>query len=225
MTTRATGFVVAGALILVVAAARADAAFLKSSPPPVLTTVESSAEDIVDYALAGDRARVVAEASKLRTEANGEAERVLIRSGVESSEVALLGKRSNRVATLAHSGSFVAIALSANAVSQLMPALYQHFRDPVPSTILKLDWLDREAQLRSLAREPSKVSSAVAELGRTWPLVRGKVIAAGGASEAAAYDRHVAAMRRLDPRAGKKLQAEASRGLELVDDLEQVFSH
>jgi hypothetical protein len=212
------------ALIIVAPAAAVDAFLVRAAPPTVLGTVESGAEDIVDYALAGDRARVVAEAASLRRDANGQATRVLLRSGVPPSEVALLRKRSNRVAMLARSGSFIAVALSANAVSQLMPALYGHFHDPVPPTVLKLDWLDREAQLRSLAREPSRVSSVVTELARTWPLVRRRVMTAGGASEAAAYDRHVAAMSRLDPRAGKRVQAEASRGLELVDDLERVFS-
>ena len=219
-----TGAVVSCALVGIAPAARGDAALVKVAPPAILGTVESRAEDIVDYALAGDRGSVVAEAARLKSDANGEAARVLLRSGVRPPEVALLGRRSGRVATLARSGSFVAVALSANAVSQLMPALYTYFRDPVPPDVLKLDWLDREAQLRSLAHEPSGVSAVVAELARTWPLVRRKVVLAGGASEAAAYDRHVAALQRLDPAAGKRVQAEASWGLGLVDDLERVFS-
>jgi len=49
------------------------------------------------------------------------------------------------------------------------------------------------------------------------------VARAGGASEAAAYRDHVAAMRRLVSAKPSKLQAEAVRGLELVDRLENVF--
>ncbi|HEY3206409.1 MAG TPA: hypothetical protein VGJ58_05615, partial [Gaiellaceae bacterium] len=59
---------------------------------------------------------------------------------------------------------------------------------------------------------------------RTWNGVRAKVVAAGGKSEAAAYSRHVAAMRRLAPGAAKKVRAEAVHGLELVDQMEQVFA-
>lgn len=224
MTSRLIGIVVTSALLVGASVAPGALALVESPPPTALSTLESSAEDTVDYALAGDRGSVVAEAARLRTEANGEASRDLTRSGVRSSDIALLRKRSDRVARLSHSGPFVEVALSANAVSQLMPGLYAHFRNPVPPTILKLDWADREAQLRSLAREPARVGPAVAVLRRTWSLVRPRVVAAGGATEAAAYDRHIAAMSRLDPRAGKRLQAEASRGLELVDDLERVFS-
>ena len=219
-----TATVAGSALVAFALVASADAALVKTPPPAALTSVESSAEDIVDYALAGDRASLVAGAASLRAEANGEAAAALHRAGVPPPEVALLRRRSNRVATLARSGPFVAVALSANSVSQLMPVLYGHFRNRVPPAILKLDWLDREAQLRSLARQAPAVASAVAQLRRTWPPVRRKVVAAGGAHEAAAYDRHVAALSRLDPAAGTRVQAEASRGLELVDDLEHVFS-
>jgi hypothetical protein len=89
--------------------------------------------------------------------------------------------------------------------------------------IQTLDYLDREAQFRSLAAQPAKVTAVVKELARTWARVRPKVIAAGGASQAEAYGRHVAAMARLDPRSSAKVQAEAVHGLALVDELEQVF--
>jgi hypothetical protein len=49
------------------------------------------------------------------------------------------------------------------------------------------------------------------------------VRARGGRKEAAAFDKHVAAMKRLAPAAGVGLQREADVGLELVDDLENVF--
>jgi hypothetical protein len=48
-------------------------------------------------------------------------------------------------------------------------------------------------------------------------------VARGGRREAAAFDGHLAAMKRLAPNAGAALQREAATGLELVDDLERVF--
>jgi MoxR-like ATPase len=104
-----------------------------------------------------------------------------------------------------------------------MPALYAHFAAPVPTQILALDYLDREAEFRSLAREPARAALAVRELAKTWASTRPKVLAAQGAGEAAAFDRHVAAMTRLATGPGSALRAEAVRGLELVDELESVF--
>jgi hypothetical protein len=192
--------------------------------PDVLTDVESGAEDIVDFALSQDRSDAISVAAELKASANGPAARALTASGVPPREVRELEVRANRLARVARKGQFVQIALAANAISQLMPDLYAHFRNRVPPLILALDYFDREAQLRSLAHEPAKVSAAVEGLRTTWPRVRPKVRAAGGGKEVAAFDRHVHAMTGLRSGAANRVQAEAIRGLELVDELERVFS-
>jgi hypothetical protein len=138
--------------------------------------------------------------------------------------VARLKQRASRVAQIARGSFFIGVALAANAVSQLMPDLYGWFRSPVPPAVFALDYLDREAQLRSLARQPAKVAAAVRALGQTWARVRSRVVAAGGSLEAGAYQKHVATMNELDPQAAEKLQAEAVNGLNLVDELENVFT-
>jgi hypothetical protein len=223
-------FVAVGILAVLVSPARADvgpqvanSALAKTPLPAILGATESSAEDIVDFALAGDRGNTTREATRLKAAADGEAAETLTRFGVPAAEITRLKQRASRVAQLARAYSFIAVALAANAVSQLMPDLYRHFRNPVPTSILTLDYLDREAQLRSLAGQPEKIALAVRRLRPTWAGVRLKVIAAGGATEAAAYQRHVTAMNRLEPTAARQVQAEAVRGLELVDDLERVF--
>ena len=220
-----------GAVVLVTGATRAFAASpahaanaLRRPPlPTILTMVESSAEDIVDDALAHDRAEVIRRASELRSAANGRDVRRLSRSGVPAADVADLGRRATRVSRLARSGSFVGVALAANDVSELVPELYARFRNPVPPVIGRLDYLEREIELRSIAAQPRRVAQAMTELERVWPRARRKVVAAGGSREAAVYGRHVATLGRLAPGSGRAVQAEAVRGLALVDDLERVF--
>jgi len=223
MLAAAGGTVAAASTDAATATAPVNAAFVQAAVPPSLTAVESSAEDIVDFALARDRREVVAEAARLRTTANGSAATALARAGVPSRKIAQLKERANRVARVSRGGTFVGIALAANAVSELMPGFYGRFHNRVPAAVLTLDYLDREAQLRSLARQPRKVALAVDRLEPTWTRLRPKVVAAGGAKEAAAFGRHVAAMKRLADGPPKQLQAEAERGLALVDELEQVF--
>jgi hypothetical protein len=117
------------------------------------------------------------------------------------------------------------VALAANAVSALMPGLYANFADRVPPGVLTLDYLDREAQLRSLAGEQSAVVSSVQTLTTTWPAVRRRVLAVGGLKEAHSFDAHVAAMKRLVRSSNRAaLQREAVNGLDLVDTLESLFS-
>jgi hypothetical protein len=205
-------------------AAEVEAPSSESRVPGTLAAAESSAEDIVGFALSRDRSHVVATATSLKAAASGSTGAALTESGVSPATVALFRRRANRLAQLASTGSFIDIALAANAVSQLMPGLYGRFRNPVPTAILALDYLDREAEFRSLAHQPELVAPTVRQLSRTWVLVRPKVVAAGGEREAAAYQAHVAAMQELSPAAAGKVEAEAARGLELVDRLEQVFS-
>jgi hypothetical protein len=105
-----------------------------------------------------------------------------------------------------------------------MPGLYARFRDRVPASVLTLDYLDREAQLRSLVGERKNVAHAVVQLASTWSRLRGKVVAAGGGAEAGAYDKHVATMKRIAVGSLQRVRAEAVHGLALVDELEAVFT-
>jgi hypothetical protein len=204
---------------------RSTASLQSKAPVPAsLTEVESAAEDIVDLALANDRRGVIAKAATLEATASGSVATALMRAGVPSAKTTLLKKRAVRVAQLARAAPLVGVALAANAISELMPSFYGRFRGRVPGAIFMLDYLDREAQLRSLARQANRVKDAVAKLGRTWTQVRPTVVTAGGADEARVYGRHVAAMKRLLSRDNPELQAEAVRGLALVDDLENVFT-
>ena len=208
-------------LVTFVAPGRAPAA---TPVPSSLTALESSAEDLVDVALAGNRQGVVAGATKLSSLANGRAVASLSRTGVPHVLIVRLKERAAVVRRLAAAGAFVRIALAANAVSGLMAQLYGHFRDRVPPSVLTLDYLDREAQLRSVVGERMSVSSAVKRLELTWTALRHKVVAAGGAREAAAYDKHVATMKRLTGGPLSGVRGEALRGLVLVDQLEGVFT-
>ena len=208
--------------VAIAACIAAGAASASRPLPASLTSAESNAEDIVDAALAHDRSGVTSIAAALKASAHGQAA-ALRDDGVPAPLVSQLEQRADRLAAVARSAPYVQVLLTANAVSQLMPALYIRFAAPVPPAIQKLDYLDREAQFRSLAGEPGRVAEAVKELGQTWAQLRRRVVAAGGRREAAAYTDHVASMERLDPAAGAPIQSEARRGLELVDRLEQVF--
>jgi hypothetical protein len=192
--------------------------------PRVLGEAESGAEDIVDFARARNRAKVVATAHELRNVAEGRAASALRSAGVPEKRIAALTSRARRVDDLAENGNFLAISLAANQVSGLMPEFYGRYSDPVPPEVLELDYLDREAQLRSKAGESKAVVRAVLALVSTWAGLKSRVVAAGGDKAAADFSRHVESIGRLARRSDRvALQKEASRGLELVDVLEGVF--
>jgi hypothetical protein len=209
------------------AAATAAAAPQARSRPPVpasLTALESNAEDLVDVALAHDRAGVNAKASALAAAAGGTTGATLVAAGTSKRDIAALKGLVTLVARLSHAGSYTSVALAANAVSARVTELYAHFADPVPVAVRRLDYLDREAQLRSLAGQAKAVPPVVARLAATWTPLRRSVVGHGGATVATAYTRHVAAMRRLAKAPGSAFRREAVNGLNLVDELESVFS-
>jgi hypothetical protein len=222
-TTRACAGVVLAAAVLA-AAGPSFATDQAGAVPSSLQAVESSAEDLVDFALAGDRRETVATAAELATRARGPAAASLARAGVAPAKIARLKRTASRVSQLAARGPLVRVALAANAVSGLMPELYAHFHDRVPPSVLTLDYLDREAQLRSLVLERARVDVAVKRLASTWAPLRPKVVAAGGSAPAAAYDKHVSAMKRLVRGSLTAVGKEAVHGLVLVDALEQAFT-
>jgi hypothetical protein len=193
-------------------------------PPPALIAVESAAEDIVDLALARDRPRLVVTARQLQVDTTA-AIPVLRAAAATGEQLEALRAHAAVVARVSRHRAFIDVALAANAVSRLMPALYARFAGPVPPNVLTLDYLDREAELDSLAGRRGLVTPIVAELARTWAALRSKVLARGGGRQAQAFTAHVAAMRRLAAAAaGRPLQAEAVNGLKLVDELEGVFA-
>jgi hypothetical protein len=192
--------------------------------PSAISQLESSAEDLVDFARARNRAKVVKGAGKLRDLAQGGAERALTRDKAAEGLIEALKGQAQATAQLAPSAAFLQVALAANQVSSFMPVAYSYYTYPVPPAVLKLDYLDREAQLRSIANDPALTQRAVNQLSTTWNKLRSEVVKAGGGKEAARYSAHVAAIRRLGESFDRPaIRKEAGRGLQLVDELEDVF--
>jgi hypothetical protein len=197
---------------------------VKQAVPGSLEETESAAEDIIDYANAGKRAKVAATARDLVEVTKGEAATTLKKAGVPADRIAVLQDRARSVEDQTKNGDPLKISLAANQVSALMPEFYARYSDPVPPDVLELDYLDREAQLRSRAGDEAKVKTAVAGLAATWSMLQSSVIKAGGGKAARDFTRHVAAMRRLAQGSdASAIQKEAGNGLELVDVLEGVY--
>ena len=219
-------------LALLVAASIASAARAAAAPeavarPPVpasLTGLESSAEDLVDVALAHDRTRVVATAATLSSSAGSATARALLAAGVTPSALSALRVRVAVVARLSHTGPYTSIALAANAVSAVVVTLYARFADPVPVAVRRLDYLDREAQLRSLAGQRKAVAPVVAQLTATWRPLQGAVVGHGG--QRSPPPTGVTSRRCAGSRSRREARSAARRSTasNIVDELETVFS-
>jgi hypothetical protein len=195
------------------------------SIPAALRTVESAAEDTIDFALAGRRDEAVRTARALKSAADGPAGDALRAAHVPPAEVAEFRARAERVAAQAPTADLLAVALSSNRAFEMVPGFFARFESPVPADVLRLDYLDFEAKLRAQAGDREALRTAVAGLDRTWAGLRAGFVRAGGRDVAPAFDAHVARMRRLaaapDAAAAGR---EAQHGLDLVDELEEVYA-
>jgi hypothetical protein len=192
--------------------------------PPALVAIKSNAEDLVDLARERKRAKVVATATRLTSLARDRGGPTLEKAKVSDVLIEALEAQAQSLAGIASHGDFLQIALAANQISGLMPHIYEYYSGPLPPDVLKLDYLEREAQLRPLAREPALTRRAVDQLSSTWNELRSAVAKAGGGQAAARYSDHVEKMQELvrafDRRA---IRNEATRGLRLINELERVF--
>lgn len=193
-----------------------------STVPASVKRAETAAEDVTGYLEKGMPAKSRAEAQLLRQLAHGRAAADMRTGGVPSSTIKAFQQRADRVAKLsAGNAPQLRVSLAANHVSQLMPAVYGRYTDPVPPAVLRLDYLDREIQLRSQAGQLDRQRAATAALAHTWKQVRPQLIAAGGSKVAIAYDSHVKALRAGGQPAS--IQQQALKGLDIVDQMENVF--
>jgi len=200
----------------------AQAAVAKSTVPISLTRAETAAEDVIGFLEKGQPAKSQAEARMLRSLAHGKAADSLRKAGVSAAQVRAFQQRADRTARLSLGGaSALQVSQAANSVSQLMPGFYARYQDPVPATVLKLDYLDRQVQLDSQAGNRGKLAETVRQLDATWQKVRPQLAAAGGIKVARAYDQHVTALKRGGTPTA--VQKQAVHGLDIVDKMEGVF--
>lgn len=197
----------------------------QSTIPNSLRTVEGGAEDTVDFALAGDRAKATAAANSLNKAAQGQAATDLAAAGVPAQQIRELQERAAGVAGLAPGGNPVDVALAANRTFELVPGFLARFSDPVPAEVIQLDYLDFEVKVQSIAGNREAAAKAAAALKRLWSKMSPRVVASGGESAARGYSAHVKA---LDPLLAKgtdeQIAAEAQNGLDLVDQIEAVYT-
>ncbi|MBI5106557.1 MAG: hypothetical protein HZB46_16500 [Solirubrobacterales bacterium] len=198
------------------------AAATPSTVPKPLTRAETAAEDVIGYLEKGQPAKSRAEARVLRGLAHGAAADALRKAGVPATQIAALQQRADRTARLSLRGApALQVSQAANSVSGLMAGFYARYQDPVPAAVLRLDYLDRQAQLDAKAGDRANLRHTVQELAATWQRLRPQLIAAGGTSVATAYDRHVSALQHGGTAVASEKQA--IHGLDLVDKMEAVF--
>jgi hypothetical protein len=192
--------------------------------PAALSSIEGTAEDSYDKALAGDLAAVATDAASIDAAWQG----FRAQAGADGATSTMLAATDAAVATMvtAAAGSDgMAAARAANGVSAAMPDLFALYQPAVPPALLALDYLGRELVLDAREADFGGAVAHLADLQATWQSARSLIVDAGGAAAAASYDQSVASLQAdIDAASGATLEIEAQTGLDLVDTMEQLFA-
>jgi hypothetical protein len=196
------------------------------SVPKTLRKAGAAAEDSIDLILAGKRDGTVRQTAALDQLAQGDLARDL-EGIITKEELGELQGRAAELARIAPDGEPIEVALAANHAFELIARLFGRFESGVPGAVMMLDYSDLEAKLRAMGREIDGVRSAVDRLSTTWSeLVRAFPSGDKAADSRARFEAHAAAMATLVA-AGTDFDAmarEAEHGLDLVDEVEAVFT-
>ena len=194
--------------------------------PRSLSRAESAAEDSIDLILAGKRDKAIRSAADLDKLAQGDLVKDL--DGVASKEeFGELQARAADLARIAPSGEPIAVALAANHAFELIAQLFGKFQSDVPGSVMVLDYLDFEAKLRALAHDIDPLRTAVNRLSSTWSELS-KTFPSGDKAGAVRgrFDAHVTAMTAMATTGTDfdGMANEAQHGLDLVDEIEEVYA-
>ncbi|MCB9532534.1 MAG: hypothetical protein H6700_12275 [Myxococcales bacterium] len=202
-----------------------DEADIENPVPQALLDIEGTAEDAYDMALAGDVSAVAADAATISAGWSG-FRGVAEAAGASASDLtAMDGAVAALVAAAVDGAESVALARVANGVSAPMDELFGLYEDPVPPSVLALDYLGREVVLDARSSAWGGAGSHVDAAATTFDGVRAALLAAGGTVETTDFDASVAAMRAdITAQDAAKLEADANVALELVDGMEGVFT-
>lgn len=197
----------------------------KNGPIPAeLGAAESASEDTIDLALAGKRDRVVVTANRLKDLANGPLIKKVRSAGAKEAVISDFKQSAARVAQLAPEADLLSVAIESNHAYGDVTEFFALFASKVPADVSRLDHADFEAKLRATAKQNLPLGDAVHSLAGTWTRLRPGFVKAGGSKVAPKFDAHVKRMERLlDTSDWNAIIHEAQHGLDLVDELEDVY--
>lgn len=198
-----------------------------SSIPATLADIEGTAEDAYDKALVSDYAAVSDDASALDSGWASFRDQAATDGAADADLSAMDDAIAGLVSAAADQPNLtdLELARAANAVSGPMDELFALYDDPVPASVLALDYGGREVSLDALEVDMTAALSDIGTLETVWGDVKQQVLDAGGDAEAADYDTSLATQADL-ANAGDAtgLLTESNNGLEIVDSLEGVFT-
>jgi hypothetical protein len=113
---------------------------------------------------------------------------------------------------------------AANDLSAAVADLFTVYHPATPADLGRLDVLERQVALDVAANDFRAAADSLAKANAVWARLKGVILAHNGSDTATQFENRLTAQRTaLDQKNASALATEASKSLELVDALEQLF--
>jgi hypothetical protein len=188
-----------------------------AKPPKSLGEVDEYGENFYDYAKAQKWEKAAGKLAALKKEAEA------LEAELKDDDKETLAKHVAALEKAVAEKDQVAGMIASNQITLLTSKLGEAYPHKVPSEVAKIDFLGREVEIWSLAKDDAKLKSSSSALQKSWKKVRPAVIAKGekGKTEAKKVDGLVAKLKAA--KSPDECLAAAGPILDAVDDLEDVF--
>jgi len=194
-----------------------------SAMPSTLNTIEANAEDIIDLIPNGDWETIRTDVDEMNA-AWKDYEPQADSDGASSQQIQAMDDALHALDDAVGKSDETASEQAANDASFAVVELFALYDPSIPAEIGRLDALERQVIIEAKGADLSAAADVLADAQATWDSVSGRVLDAGGAQAADAFEQSLALqVDEVGSGATGAAIDEAKIGLELVDDLEKVF--
>ena len=191
--------------------------------PDTLQTIEAAAEDIIDFAPSGDWDKISADVTDIENAWKS----YRPQAGKDGASPAIQAAMTSALSELqaaVPAKDPAAIMQASNNTSAAVVELFALYNPKVPADIGRLDVLERQVILDVAAKDYTAAEATLARTKSVWEAVKPSVSKHNGKSVAAEFEASLPTQESaLNDKDGAALTSEAQNGLEIVDQMEQLY--
>jgi hypothetical protein len=228
MNTRSRIFVVVLLASALLSACRGSGSSLTNAPasdgvPRTLHTIEGSGEDIIDLAALGSWDKVAEKVTAV-TNAWSLYQPLATGAGASQAKQSALSSALARLQAAAAAKDAAVTRQAANDMGAAVLDLYALYNPPTPTDIGRLDVSERQIILDVAANDFNAAAASFAKTKVLWESVKPSVLSHQGKEVADKYEASLATQAAgLQAKDIPALIAEVNNGLEIVDELEDLY--
>lgn len=191
--------------------------------PKAIYKTNEAAEDLYDYAGAGNLSKVKLKINELNN-LYGQYRKDAEENRLTPQLLDFYSLYIYRLNEELKSKDFDKIAFSANQITGIGSAFDNHFKTKIPGEISRLDYLGRELLLESKTKNIKAINRRLSDIDYIWKSIKSLVLNMHGKKQSVIFEKIVAEIKvnKTEPGSGM-LTGAIDKYLEQIDNLEKLF--